>query len=227
MKIRSLLLTLLLSSQASAQEPTAPTLAGWQPLRSSAADLDGDGATDLAVVYRALDPSKRVPTSFPFCDEIDLSGGQRRFLVDQNPRKLVVYLQRAQQLTPVAVAPLLIPASTVGEGEHLDQLVLRPGELNLGLLYMNRRHGEVVHRLFYRFCWSGQGLKLNDLYTTHFDRYVEQQEQRIHYSLETGRLSMQRFQFQDKTFLSEEQAPIPGQSPTMETLTPDWRPEKS
>ena len=197
---------------------------GWQPIRSSSGDLDGDGADDLVVVYRAIDASRKVSTHLPFFDEIDLTGRRKTFLVDQNPRKLVVFLQRPQGLTPTVTAPFLIPASTVTEGEHLDHLLLGPGQLDLALLYINRRHGEVVHRLHYRFSWDGTGLQLDHLFATHFDRYLDQQEQRRHYDLGKGLLSLQTLQFPDKTLLSEQEKQIPRQAPGLAELTPNWRP---
>ncbi len=224
MKICTFFLALLLSFQASAQHVSAPAMQGWQPIRSSSGDLDGDGTDDLVVVYRAVDASKKVPTHLPFCDEIDLTAARGRFLVDQNPRKLVVFLQRPQGLTSIATAPFLIPASTVTEGEHLDHLVLRPRELELGLLFMNRRHGEVVHRLYYRFVWDGTNLKLAHLFASHFDRYLDRQEQRRHYDLNKGQLSLQRFQFSDQTLLSEQHSQIARHAPGVEELTPEWRP---
>lgn len=227
MKICKFLFAMLLSLQVSAQTLSAPPVPGWQSIRSCSGDLDGDGADDLVVVYRAIDASKKVPTHLPSCDEIDLTGGPGRFLVDQNPRKLVVFLQRPQGLTPIATAPFLIPASTVTEGEHLDHLVLRPRELDLGLLFMNRRHGEVVHRLYYRFSWDGKNLKLDHLFATHFDRYVDRQEQRYHYDLEKGQLSLQKLQFPDQTPVSEQQSRIADVAPGLEELTPDWRPQNA
>lgn len=172
------------------------------------------------MVYRGLDPGQKVPTSLPFFDELV----EGRLLVDRNPRKLVVYLQRAEGLTEIATAPWLVPASSVIEGEHLEHLTIRSGKLELGLLFMNRRHGEVAGRHLYEFAWDGKDLGLEHLYLTHFDRYLEGQQQRLHYDLKRGQMSLQRYRFSDQAFLSEEKGRIVKQKPGLEELTPEWRP---
>lgn len=216
----------MLHLEVSAQTLTAPPLPGWQPIRSCRGDLNGDGLDDQVVVYRATDAAKRVPTSLPFYDEMELvdEPGRTRFMVDLNPRKLVVYLHRPEGLVALTTASLLVPASTVTEGEHLDQLAIEQGELNLGLLYMHRRHGEVVHRILYRFSWNGRELELNHLLTTKFDRYIDRQERHCHYDLGRGLVSCEGLQIEDRTVLSGEQARISKQAPGLSELTPEWRP---
>lgn len=126
--------------------------AGWVVERSVWGDLNADGQDDLACVMNAGDPDKfRETETFVGVVRVGPQSGQLSCVLDENPRILLILLSDGPGFRLGDYNVQILQPHKFPTGETLDRLEIDDGKMRLGLVYMDRKHGNVFARMSYEF----------------------------------------------------------------------------
>lgn len=217
---------MMLSAVAEAHSlPTEFIPKGWEVQTTAEGDLNNDGRNDLALILRGTDlqlveDSGDITVGVPWVDPRD---GSLRFVLDKNPRQVLICLARPDggyQL--VARNHQLLPAPYYPGGDPLDGFDINAGKLSMGLIYSDRRHGELYSAIRFHFEFQNGRLVLSQAERTQFRRYVGNVEETREVDYVTGRVKASRFRVSDRESMGEDSATEEVEPAEFERVTPDY-----
>ena len=218
--------------------------AGWVVERSIWGDLNADGQDDLACVMNAGDPDKLHETE-PFVGvvRVEPQSGKLSCILDENPRILLILLSDGPGFRLGDYNVQILQPHKFPTGETLDRLEIDDGKVRLGLVHMDRKHGNVFARISYEFALNsqpgGRSLHSRDLLVGQFrgdqrfhlvsatettvDRYITDREETRIYDFQSRQVVVRTSCFSSRQFLSKDSYPLEVPAPTLQDVGPNWQ----
>jgi len=201
--------------------------AGWVVERSIWGDLNADGQDDLACVMNAGDPAKFQETElFVGVVRAEPQSGKLSCILDDNPRILLILLSDGPGFRLGDYNDQILQPHKFPTGETLDELEIEDGKVRLGLVFMDRKHGNVFARSSYEFARGKQRFHLVSATETTVDRYITDREETRIYDFQSRQVVVRASCFSSRQFLSKESHQLKVPAPSLQDLGPNWQIER-
>ena len=206
---------------------------GWSVQAMTRGDLNGDGKKDVAFIGQGGDPSLLVDSGHFIVGTVifDEKLQKPRTVLDTNPRLLIVLLGTDTGYRLLTSNPNLLPTPSYPNGDALDGLDIVDGTLSLGLMYADRRHGELYSKVRFHFQLLNDGLVLTKGTRLQLRRYATDLEETRDYDFLQLQVKSTKFRYSTRELLSEDTSALESglalelSKVTPETPMPSWEPQ--
>jgi hypothetical protein len=198
---------------------------GWEIVREAKGDLNGDGLEDEALVIRGTDANLHKPSDMMVGEsKVKTVNGKVTLstVLDQNPRTILVLVKQESGYRLAGKNDTLLPTPRFPNGETLNGFDIKAGQLNIGLIFMDRRHGEVYAKDAYQFQMSGSELALTSATKIKNDRHVENTVVQKNYDFKAQKLVVRTTQFSTGSLISENEILLKAPSPDLNEIRSNW-----
>jgi hypothetical protein len=130
--------------------------AEWEVIKEISGDLNDDKVADTVLIIKGTD-AKLITKTEPTVGKIvkDEKTGETEFLLDGNPRILVVLLKEKDGFKLAEQNNSLIPPLVYPTGETLESVKIdESGDLEIKLSFMDRKHGFLYRTEIFEFPYS-------------------------------------------------------------------------
>lgn len=201
---------------------------GWKIIQQKEGDLNGDKLDDAVLVLKGTDP-KFINKSEPLFGEAvtDEKTGETKFIMDSNPRILAVLLKEKNGYKLAAQNDSIIPFLDYPSGETIRSIAVENGDLNIELMFMERRHGYLYTEKFYKFRFAGSAIALVNAKRIDTSRYEKNVVEEREYDFLNRKVNVKQTSFSDKKLLSDKKRNFKtDKSKTLQELVENWEIEK-
>lgn len=200
----------------------------WKIIERKEGDLNGDKLADAVLILKGTNP-KFFNKSEPLFGEAvtDEKTGETKFIMDSNPRILAVLLKEKNGYKLAAQNDSIIPFLDYPSGETIRRVTVENVDLNIELIFMERRHGYVYTEKFYKFRFVNSAIALVNAKRIDTSRYEKNVVEEREYDFLTNQVTVKQTSFSDKKLLSDKKRSFKTDKPkTLKELVADWEIEK-
>lgn len=201
---------------------------GWEIIQEKTGDLNGDKLVDTVLVLKGTDP-KFISKSEPLVGEAvtDEKTGERKFIMDSNPRILAVLLKGKNGYKLAAQNDSIIPFLDFPSGETIRSINIENGDLNIELMFMERRHGYVYTEKSYTFRFAKSAIILVSAKRIDTNRYDKNTIEEREYNFLTRKVNVKQTSFSDQKLLSDQTRDFKIAKPkSLQEVVENWEVEK-
>lgn len=201
---------------------------GWKIIHQKEGDLNADKLVDAVLVIKNTDP-KFVNQSEPLFGEAvtDEKTGETKFIMDSNPRILAVLFKEKDGYKLAAQNDSIIPFLDYPSGETIRRIAVENGDLNIEMMFMERRHGYLYTEKFYKFRLVNSAMILINAKRIDTSRYEKNVVEEREYDFLIRKVNIKQTSFSDKKLLSDKKRDFKiDKSKTLQEIVENWEIEK-